>query len=247
MNTIKKIKEDYEVLLRSVPAMVTTSFILSVVFMNLFAGKELLRTEYLCLNSGLLLSWISFLCMDCICKRFGPKAATKISVLAMGVNVICSIIFWLMSLIPGRWAAYYSATEASTGDLINAGLDSTFAGTWYIVLGSCTAMFLSTLVNSGLNAFIGKRADNGKFLGFIARSLPSTCIAQFVDNLVFSAMVSHVFFGWNWKQVVICSFTSMIFELVMEAIFSPVGYRISKKWEKKNIGKSYLEMIGNAA
>ena len=217
MNTLKKIREDYEILLRSVPAMVTATFILSVIFMNLFASKEILRTEYFCCNGGLLLSWISFLCMDCICKRFGPKAATKISVLAMVVNVICSIIFWAMSAIPGNW-----------------------------VLGSCTAMFLSTLVNAALNSAIGKKADNGKFLGFAARSLPSTCIAQFVDNLVFSTMVSHVFFGWNWKQVLICSFTAMVFELVLEAVFSPFGYKVSKNWEKRGVGRQYIEMLAKA-
>ncbi len=244
MNTLRKIREDYELLLRSVPAMVTTTFILSVIFMNIFASKEILRTEYFCCNGGLLLSWISFLCMDCICKRFGPKAATKISVLAMAVNVICSIIFWLMSIIPGTWAASYAAPDSMTA--VNAGLDSTFAGAWYVVLGSCTAMFLSTLVNAALNSAIGKKADNGKFLGFAARSLPSTCIAQFVDNLVFSTMVSHVFFGWNWKQVLVCSFTAMVFELVLEAVFSPFGYKVSQNWEKKGIGKQYIERLANA-
>lgn len=244
MNTIRKIREDYELLLRSVPAMVTTTFILSVIFMNIFASKEILRTEYFCCNGGLLLSWISFLCMDCVCKRFGPKAATKLSVLAMAVNVLCSIVFWLMSIIPGTWAASYASPDSMSA--VNAGLNSTFAGAWYVVLGSCTAMFLSTVVNAALNSSIGKKADNGKFLGFAARSLPSTCIAQFVDNLVFSTMVSHVFFGWNWKQVLICSFTAMVFELVLEAVFSPLGYRVSKSWEKKGVGAKYLEMLAKA-
>ena len=244
MNTLRKIREDYELLLRSVPAMVTTTFILSVIFMNIFASKEILRTEYFCFNGGLLLSWISFLCMDCICKRFGPKAATKLSVLAMAVNVLCSIVFWLMSIIPGTWAASYASPDSMSA--VNAGLNSTFAGAWYVVLGSCTAMFLSTLVNATLNSSIGKKADNGKFLGFAVRSLPSTCIAQFVDNLVFSTMVSHVFFGWNWKQVLICSFTAMVFELGLEAVFSPFGYKVSKNWEKRGVGRQYIEMLAKA-
>ena len=161
-----------------------------------------------------------------------------------GVNVICSVVFRLMSIIPGTWAASYADPDSMTA--VNEGLNGTFAGAWYVVLGSCTAMFLSTLVNSALNSSIGKKADNGKFLGFAARSLPSTCIAQFVDNLVFSTMVSHVFFGWNWKQVLVCSFTAMIFELVLEAVFSPFGYKVSKNWEKKGIGKKYLEMLAKA-
>ncbi|MBO4495397.1 MAG: VUT family protein [Clostridiales bacterium] len=246
MQTIRRVREDYRTLLRSVPSMVTAVFILSVVFMNLMASKELYRSEYFCLNCGLALSWISFLCMDCICKRFGPKAATKISILAIGVNVVCVIILKLLSMAPGNWAAFYSAPDAATGEMITQGIDSTFGGAWYVVVGSAVAMFLSTLVNSSLNHFIGKKADNGHFSGFATRSLISTGIAQWVDNFVFSAMVSHVFFGWNWTQVLICSTTSMAVELIAEAIFSPVGYRVSTRWEKEKVGQEYINHMAKA-
>ena len=77
MKHLRSTIEEYKVLLRSVPAMVIAVFILSVVLMNLLAGRELYRSDYFCLNTGLALSWISFLCMDCICKRFGAKAAQE--------------------------------------------------------------------------------------------------------------------------------------------------------------------------
>ena len=108
-------------------------------------------------------------------------------------------------------------------------------------------MFLSTLVNSALNHFIGKKADKGNYGGFATRSLISTSVAQWVDNFVFSAMVSHVFFGWNWTQVLICSTTSMVIELLLEAVFSPMGYRISKKWEQEKVGQVYLDGLKTAA
>ena len=66
MNFIKSELKDYKILLRNVPAMVVSVFILSVVCMNLMASKELYSSTYFCINSGLALSWISFLCMDCI-------------------------------------------------------------------------------------------------------------------------------------------------------------------------------------
>ena len=172
-------------------------------------------------------------------------AATKISILAMGINVICVLVFKLLAMAPGSWAAYYSAPDAVTGELVSSGIDSTFGGSWYVVVGSATAMLLSTLVNSGLNHLIG-RADKGNFAGFAKRSLISTGIAQWVDNFVFSAMVSHVFFGWNWTQVLICSTTSMLVELILEAVFSPMGYRISKRWEKEKIGQKYIDRMAKA-
>ncbi|MCR5795557.1 MAG: VUT family protein [Solobacterium sp.] len=247
MRFIRNTLEEYKDLLRSVPSMVIAVFVLSVVLMNLLAGRELYRSDYFCLNTGLALSWISFLCMDCICKRFGAKAAARISVLAIAVNMVCAVLFSLLMMTPGRWAAYYSSGDPAVGEMITAGIDATFSGAWYVVAGSSAAMFAASLVNGTLNQFVGKRADKGDFSGFAARSLVSTCIAQFVDNFVFSALVSHVFFGWTWMQVLICSFTSMLIELAFEAVFTPVGYRISKGWEREQVGQLYLDRLAQAA
>ena len=62
--------EDYKVLLRNIPSIVVALFFLSVVAMNLLANKELFTTDWLALDCGFTLSWISFLLMDMICKRF---------------------------------------------------------------------------------------------------------------------------------------------------------------------------------
>ena len=243
MNAVKKVAEDYKLLLRNVPSLMIAVLILSVVLMNLLAGKELYRSDYFCLNTGLALSWISFLCMDCICKRFGAGAAAGISVLAIVINMICAVLFGLLMMTPGKWAAFYSASDPEIGEMINAGIDATFSGAWYIVLGSSVAMLASSIVNALLNQAVGRRTDKGGYRGFASRSLISTFIAQFVDNFVFSAMVSHVFFGWTWTQVIICSFTSMLIEFAFEAIFSPLGYRISRKWEEEQVGQKYVDNI----
>ena len=42
-------------------------------------------------------------------------------------------------------------------------------------------------------------------------------------------------------QVLICATTSMILELGMEVIFSPIGYKIAKRWERDNVGQDYIE------
>ena len=78
MNLIRKEMDDYRILLRNVPSLVITMFVVSVIMMNLLANKELLSVKYFALACGFVLSWISFLCMDMICKRFGTKAAAKI-------------------------------------------------------------------------------------------------------------------------------------------------------------------------
>ena len=233
----KKVWEDYKVLLRSIPASTVTLFIVSVIMMNLLANKELISLPWLALDCGFAVSWVSFLCMDMVCKRFGARASIMVSVMALGVNLAVSLVFWLLTLTPGMWGAYYD-----TGMIeVNTALNATIGGTWYVVLGSSCAMLTSSVVNSLLNQAIGRLEHKNTFGAFALRSYVSTGIAQFVDNLVFAVIVSHTFFGWTWLQVLTCSLTGAAAELLCEVFLSPVGYRVVRGWERENVGELYLQ------
>lgn len=234
---VRETLEDYKVLLRSIPAPTVSTFILSVVLMNLLANKELVSLPWLALDCGFTLSWVSFLCQDMICKRFGAKASVRVSILALLVNLAVSLLFWLVSLAPGMWGAYYD-----TGSLkVNAALNATIGGSWYVVLGSSLAMLCSSFVNSHVNMLVGRLVDHGGFGGFAARSYVSTLVGQIVDNLVFAIVVSHAFFGWTWVQVITCSLTGAVAELLCEVLLSPVGFRVASAWEREGVGKAYVE------
>ena len=233
----KKVWEDYKVLLRSIPASTVTLFIVSVIMMNLLANKELISLPWLALDCGFAVSWVSFLCMDMVCKRFGARASIMVSVMALGANLAVSLVFWLLTLTPGMWGAYYD-----TGLLeVNNALNATIGGTWYVVLGSSSAMLTASVVNSLLNQAIGRLEHKNTFGAFALRSYVSTGIAQFVDNLVFAVIVSHTFFGWTWLQVLTCSLTGAVAELLCEVFLSPVGYRVVRGWERENVGELYLQ------
>lgn len=236
MNFIKREWEDYKLLLRSIPSLVVSLFIVSVIVMNLLANKELLSVKYFALDCGFTVSWVSFLCMDMICKHFGGKQAAKISILALVVNLFVTLLFKLISLTPGMWGEFYSTGLTP----VNTALNNTFGGSWYIVLGSSTAMLVSAIINSLINTFIGKRVKKDNFKSFALRSYVSTGIAQFVDNLVFALMVSYVFFGWTPLQVITCSLTGALAELLFEILLSPIGYKITRNWKKDNVGEAYL-------
>ena len=233
----KKVWEDYKVLLRSIPASTVTLFIVSVIMMNLLANKELISLPWLALDCGFAVSWVSFLCMDMVCKRFGARASIMVSVMALGVNLAVSLVFWLLTLTPGMWGAYYDTGLFEVNDALNA----TIGGTWYVVLGSTCAMLTSSVVNSLLNQAIGRLEHKNTFGAFALRSYVSTGIAQFVDNLVFAIIVSHTFFGWTWLQVLTCSLTGAVAELLCEVFLSPVGYRVVRGWERENVGELYLQ------
>ena len=236
MNLIRGEMEDYGILLRNIPSLVISLFIVSVILMNLLANKELFSVRYLALDCGFALSWISFLCMDMICKRFGAKAAAKISILALFINLCVVLVFKLLSMTPGMWGEYYSTGMPEVNDALNA----TFGGSWYVVLGSSTAMLCAAICNSLINHTVAQHLRIGGYKAFAARSFVSTGIAQFVDNFVFATIVSLHFFGWTWTQVIFCSLTGAVMELLCEVVFSPMGYKVSENWEKENVGAQYL-------
>ena len=236
---MKKLYAETKILLRSIPATVVTLFAISVVCMNLLANKTLVQLDWIALDGGILISWLSFMCMDIITKHFGPKASTIISIHAASINLLTCLIFGVASLIPSN-ANDYSA------------FDSIFGGTWFVLLGSTVAFLASALINNFLNWSIGKsfrKNPDGK-LAFAMRSYVSTFIGQFFDNFIFSVIVFTFFapifwdgFHWTVLQCMMCALTGAIAELIMEIAFSPIGYRITKKWQSENVGREYLDYI----
>ena len=230
---------EYRLLLKSIPAAVVTLFVVSVVCMNLLANKTLLKLDWIALDGGILISWLSFMCMDIITKHFGPKASNSITVLAAMINLLTCLIFFVASVIPSN-AGDYTV------------FDGIFGGTWFILLGSTVAFLASAIINNTLNFMIGKtfRKDPDGKLAYAARAYVSTFIGQFLDNFIFSVIVFTVFapifwngFCWTVLQCAMCALTGAVAELIMEIVFSPIGYRITKRWQREAVGKEYLDFV----
>lgn len=230
---------EWRLLLRSIPVMAVSLFVVSVISMNLLANKTLLMLDFIALDGGILISWLSFMCMDIITKHFGPKASNSISVLAVLINLLTCLIFFVASAIP------------STADDYTA-FDGIFGGTWFILLGSTVAFLASALINNTLNFAIGKcfrKNPDGK-LAYAMRTYVSTFIGQFLDNFIFSLIVFVLFapifwdgFCWTPLQCAVCALTGAVAELLIEVLFSPIGYRITKRWQTEDVGREYLNYI----
>ena len=237
---LKKERDETAILLRCIPSTVVSLFVVSVICMNLLANKTLIQNQWIALDGGILISWLSFMCMDIITKYFGPKASNKIAVLASSINLLTCLIFYIASIIPSD-ANDYTALNGILG------------GTWFILLGSTIAFLVSAVINNFLNWTIGKAFNNnpdGK-LAFAARTYISTFIGQFMDNLVFSVIVFVFFapifwngFHWTILQCTVCALTGAVAELIMEIVFSPLGFGIVNNWKKHNIGQEYLAYVG---
>ena len=175
---------EFKLLLRTIPAATVSLFVVSVICMNLLANKTLLQLDWIALDGGILISWLSFMCMDIITKHFGPKASNSVTVLAVMINLLTCLIFFVAGAIPSN-AGDYSA------------FDGIFGGTWFILLGSTVAFLASAVINNTLNWAIGKsirRRPDGK-LAYALRTYISTFIGQFLDNFIFSVIV---FVSCSW-------------------------------------------------
>ena len=238
---LKKEREETVILLRCIPATVVSLFVVSVICMNLLANKTLFQAEWISLDGGILISWLSFMCMDIITKYFGPKASNKIALLASAINLLTCAIFYIAAAIPSN------ANDYTT-------LNGILGGSWFILLGSTVAFLSSAVINNFLNRTIGnafRRSPDGK-LAYAARTYVSTFIGQFFDNLIFSVIVFILFapiywdgFHWTLLQCTTCALTGAIAELIMEILFSPIGYRIVSKWQRHGIGKEYLDYVND--
>ena len=242
-NYVKREWHQFRVLLKNIPTIVVTLFIMSVFAMNLLANKSInLPWDWLALDCGIIVSWFAFFTMDLLTKHFGPKAATQVTVLTIVINLFFCLLLFLGSLIPGTWGESY--VDGSEG-IINGALNATFGGTWYVVLGSTTAFLASAVINNFSNYGIGKlfKRNPDGLVAYTLRTYVSTAIGQFADNLTFALIVSHTFFGWTMLQCVTCALTGMVAELLFELLFLYPGYGITKRWKKNGVGEEYFKLI----
>ncbi len=232
---------EFCVLLKSVPSLVVVLFIMSVFAMNLLANKSIETPWWLGLDCGIIVSWFAFFTMDIVTKRFGPKAATELTVLAILVNLFFCLLLFLGSLIPGMWGeAYVEGSEA----VLNNALNRTFGGTWYVVLGSTAAFLASAVVNNFTNFGIGKlfKKNPDGWAAYILRTYVSTAVGQFVDNFTFALLVSYHFFGWSMLKCFTCALTGMVVELLCEFVFLYPGFAVTRRWQRSGVGEEYLRL-----
>lgn len=230
--------EDYKLLLKSVPALVTTAFILSTVLMNLMANKVIWQHgAYIAADGGLLLSWLVFLVMDVVTKRFGPKAAIKLNILGVIVNLLCVGLFSIVVAFPGN------------GEDFSA-FNYVFGSTWFIVFGSMVAFFVSGVANAWINFAIGKmfKKNPDSKAAFFCRSYVSTFLAQWIDNFLFAFIVFVIFapIYWGWGYTIWLAIgTGAVgagLELAFEFIFGSIGYRMVSRWKDENVGAEWIEV-----
>lgn len=231
---LKKEWKDTVLLLRSVPAVPFSLFVLSIVLMNILANKTIVNESWIAIDGGIVVSWLAFMMLDILVRRYGPKASTKIMVTALIINLLAVCIFNLVAVLSfgGGWVQGADAE-----------LDALFAGSWHVLAASSVAFLTAAIVSNFLHWAIRKRfkpQTRNKFSAFAVASWTSTLVAQFVDNLLFGLLFLFALGFITLTAAIMMAATGMVAELICQALFSPFGYRVAEKWRKNKIGDEYL-------
>lgn len=223
-------------LFKCLPAWPFAVLCAALIAMNFLANKGIVATSWLSMDAGIVVSWISFLAGDTLVKRFGAKAAIKINVAAICVQLIAILLLTIGAIIP--WADPSTAMD---------GFDTIFSASLWPLAAGTGAFILAIVFDSFLSKFILTRfKDRTSFRAYAVASYGSTFIGQFLDNLLFALFFS-VWQPWcDPSSIWLMALVGAVVELICQVVFSPVGYKIASNWRKNGIGNEYISLVKEA-
>lgn len=241
--------------LRSVPGMALALITVANILMNVLANKSIIELPFpnsdsywLIQDAGVCLSWVGFLVGDLLVKNFGAKHAIRVNLTALVISLFVSGLLALVAIIPGTWSPEFNYADATTAAAVKDSINSVMGNVWYVILGSALASAVGLIVNNVTQDLILNNIEKkhgNHYLGYLIAAGLSTIFGQILDNFVFAAVVSVNFFGWTWLTALMCSIDGAIFELIIEMLFTPLTYHISKNWDKHHIGVKWMDEEAN--
>lgn len=230
-----------KVLFRSVPGVVMALYLLATVLMNLLASVAIVNTSWLALDAGIMVSFIGFLLMDMIVKRFGAKAAIRMTVLGLLVNIGTAILFTGVALIAKASGQYYPLADYAT------------TTQWWIIGASATAFLVSGILDALIHDQILKRFKKNKegIAAHATSAWVSTFFGQLFDNLLFGLLFTFpasMIGLWGMTPMTILALFGFalaggVVELVCQVIFTPWGYKVAEGWRARKVGQEYLDLV----
>lgn len=234
--------KETKVLFKCLPAFPFAILCASLIAMNFLANKGIVPEPYsnfIQLDAGIIVSWVAFLAGDMLVKRFGAKAAIKVNVAAIGVQLFAIILLTIGSLIPWSYVEPGSTFEADFDGIFKLSL-------WPLAAGTA-AFVIATVIDSLFSKYILTRfKDRTSFKAYAVASYASTAVGQFLDNFLFALFFSLWQPWFDASAIWLFSAAGAVIELIGQAIFSPVGYKIARGWADKGVGKEYVEMVKEA-
>ena len=250
-------QEMYEtkVLFKGIPAIPFTMVVMSFILMNLLATVPLYNVSWAAADVGILVSWMAFLFGDMFVKRYGAKGSIKIQMAAL------IIAFITMGILAGGSALeVLLCGENYTLGLFSWKFDMEHGAVTLWTLGvSGIAFIVSNIFNSLISKFVlTKFKKRTSFKAYATAAYTSTFVGQFIDNFIFAMLFTFIASripemqtAWSLQPVtflavVVCALTGSVLELLLEVIFSPIGFKVADRWRKEGVGAEYIALVPDA-
>jgi len=167
-------------------------------------------------DAGTLLFPISYIFGDVLVEVYGFKKSRRVIWIGFGALALCALTLGVVRVLPGE-AAWQQQTGQAAYNAVLGGMSG--GG---IVLASLAAYFLGEYSNSVVMAVMKVKTE-GKYLWL--RTITSTLIGEGVDSLFF-ALIASLFGVFPWEIFASLVLTNYIFKVCVEALFTPLTYRI---------------------
>ena len=244
-----------KVLFKDLPAVPFAVICLSFIVMNLLATVALYNVGWAAGDIGIIVSWHSFLFGDMFVKRYGAKGAIKIQAAALFIALITlAIMAGGAFLEKALWGENYTLGVFSWE--INA--ENGMVTLWTIGV-SGFAFLISAIVDAIIsNKILTKFKKRTSFKAHAVAAYASTFVGQFVDNLIFGFLFTFIAsrvpglqMSWGLSPVTVlavfsCAIIGGLTELVLQIIFSPVGFKVAENWRKRGVGAEYVALVPQA-
>jgi uncharacterized PurR-regulated membrane protein YhhQ (DUF165 family) len=252
---IKDEIHETKVLFKGLPAIPFTMVVLSFILMNLLATVPLFNESWIAGDCGIIVSWLAFLFGDMLVKRYGAKGSIKISIAALLIALMVMALLATGSAIEkGLFGANYSLGLFSWEFSLTNGMV-----TLWTLGASATAFIVSIVFNSLIsNKILTAFKKRTSFKAYATAAYVSTFAGQFVDNIVFAFLFTFIASripemqtAWSLQPVtvlavIVCGLTGAVLELLLEVIFSPIGFKVAEKWRKEGVGAEYIALVPEA-
>ena len=207
---------------------ITAVFVAALLISNVTSAAKILDWGVsilglrLAVDAGTLLFPISYILGDILTEVYGYHRSRKVIWTGFALSALMALTFWLVGHLPGeaQWETYagQEAYDAILGGVSSGG----------IIIASLTAYFAGEFSNSYVMAKL-KIATRGRWLW--VRTISSTLLGEGVDTVLFVLIATY--FGVFSRDIALTLIvTNYIFKVGIEALMTPVTYRIANSLKR---------------
>jgi hypothetical protein len=176
----------------------------------------------LAFDGGTILFPVSYIFGDVLTEVYGYRRSRRVIWTGFACLAVSAFVLWLVRIMPGE-AGWRERGGPQAFEMVLGGMSS--GG---IVLASLCAYFAGEFSNSFVLAKM-KILTKGRWLW--TRTIGSTLVGEAVDTGIF-VVIASLTGVFPWTIFVTLVLTNYIFKVAIEAVMTPVTYRIVHRLKK---------------